>query len=125
MPCAPRYNRRVGRLLTFAALAFVLFVGWKRFGDREPRPMMTASAEGQDIDIEIYTTSRCGYCKRAMAYMDEHGIAYVEKNVETDTALLREFHERGGNGVPYFFIDGEPLRGWEPERFEQALARGS
>jgi glutaredoxin len=115
----------MGRLLTFAALAFVLFVGWKRFGDRETRRPAVVSAEVMDVDIEIYTTSGCGYCKRAKAYMDEHQIAYVEKNVETDDALLREFHERGGNGVPYFIIDGEPLRGWNPESFEEALARGS
>jgi mycoredoxin len=112
----------MGRYFWWIAIAFVLYAGWQRFSDRRPPP---SSAVGQSADIEIYTTSRCGYCKRAKTYMDKHGIAYLEKNVETDSALLREFHERGGNGVPYFFINGEPLRGWEPARFEQALSRGS
>lgn len=115
----------MGRYLWWIAIAFVLYAGWQRFGDRESRPAPAYAAEATEVDIEVYTTSRCGYCKRAKAYMDKHGIAYVEKNVETDSSLLREFHERGGSGVPYFFINGEPLRGWEPARFEAALSRGS
>jgi glutaredoxin len=111
----------MGRYIIFAAIAFVLYVAWQRFGDREPRPSLSA----ETVDIEIYTTSRCGYCRQAKAYMDDHGIEYLEKNVETDEALLREFHARGGQAVPYFFIHGEPMRGWEPARFEEALARGS
>src|SRR5688572_21620756 len=106
--------------LKFAAFALVLFVGWQQFNDREPP---ASSLAGQSADIEIYTTSRCTYCKQAMAYMDELGIEYLEKNVETDLKLRREFHARGGRGVPHFYIHGESLRGFDPARFEKLRSR--
>jgi hypothetical protein len=57
--------------------------------------------------------------------MDERGIAYLEKDVETDMDFKREYQERGGSGVPYLFVYGEPLHGWNPQRFEQLREQGS
>src|SRR5687768_2544423 len=112
----------MSRFLKFAAFALVLYVGWQQFSSRAtPAP----SLAGQRAGIEIYTTSRCQYCKQAMAYMDERGIEYLEKNVETDLELRREFHARGGRGVPYFYIHGESMRGFDPARFEKLRSAGS
>ena len=55
--------------------------------------------------------------------MDERDIEYLEKNVETDLELRREFHARGGRGVPYLYIHGEPLRGFDPAQFEKLRSR--
>ena len=110
----------MSRFLKLAAFALALYFGWQHFSDRKPP---ASSLAGQSADIEIYTTSRCPYCKQAMAYMDERDIEYLEKNVETDLELRREFHARGGRGVPYFYIHGEPLRGFDPAQFEKLRSR--
>jgi mycoredoxin len=112
----------MGRYLWWIAIAFVLYAGWQRFSDRGPPP---ASRVGQTADIEIYTTTQCPYCRQAKAYMDKRGIPYLEKNVEEDIELRKEFRARGGYGVPYFFVYGEPLKGFDPGEFEKLRAQGS
>ncbi len=119
---APRgYKGDMGRLLKFAAIFAGLYFGWQRFTAPEPPP----SRAGQHADIEIYTTTVCAYCKEAKAYMDARGIAYLEKDVENDEASRREFRDRGGRGVPYLFVYGEPMRGFDERRFEQLRSKGS
>jgi glutaredoxin len=112
----------MSRFLKLAAFALVLYVGWQQFSNRETT---APSLAGRSASIEIYTTSRCPYCRQAMAYMDERGIEYLEKNVETDLELRREFHARGGRGVPYFYIHGASMRGFDPARFEKLRSAGS
>ena len=121
LPGRRRYNIRMGRFFKFAAIALGLYFGWQQFANREQQESLV----GQTADIEIYTTSRCGYCKQAKEYMDERGIEYLEKNVEVDIELRKEFRARGGRGVPYFFVYGEPMRGFDAARFEKLRSQGS
>jgi len=107
----------MGRLLKFAAVVLGLYLGWQHFFGQAPAP--TPTVAGLSADIEIYTTTQCSYCKAAKAYMDERGIEYLEKNVETDLEARKEFHARGGRGVPYLYVYGEPMRGFNPDRFEK------
>jgi glutaredoxin len=106
----------MGRILKFAAIALGLYLGWQHFFNQPP-PAPTLA--GQSADIEIYTTSRCQYCRQAKAYMDERGIEYLEKNVEVDLEVRKEFHKRGGRGVPYLYVYGEPMRGFDAARLEK------
>jgi glutaredoxin len=111
----------MGRFFKFAMIALGLYLGWQHFSaDRAPKV-----APGQYAEIEIYTTRRCPYCREAKAYMDARGIAYLEKDVEGDMELRKEFRARGGYGVPYFFVHGKPMRGFDASRFEQLRAEGS
>jgi len=74
-------------------------------------------------EVEIYTASYCGECKRATKYLREKGIAFDERDVEKNIELLREFYARGGKGVPYLFVHGTPMHGFDAKRFEQLRAR--
>lgn len=60
-----------------------------------------------------------------MTYMDERGSEYLEKDVEDDVDLRREFYARGGRGVPLIVVYGETMSGFDPARFEQLRAEGS
>ncbi len=111
----------MGRFFKFAAIALGLYLGWQHFASDSP----PARIEGQTAAVEIYTTPQCSYCKQAKAYMNRRGIAYLEKDVEGDLDLRREFYERGGNGVPFLIVYGQPMRGFSEARFEQLLAEGS
>ncbi len=116
-----RYKTRMGRFFKLAPIVLGLYFGWQYLAHRDAQESLV----GQTADIEIYTTTRCPYCKQAKAYMDEHGIEYLEKNVETSMELRREFRDRGGRGVPYLFVYGEPMRGFNAARFEQLRSQGS
>jgi glutaredoxin/uncharacterized membrane protein YhaH (DUF805 family) len=75
-----------------------------------------------DADVEMFTTSDCGVCHMAKAYMDKRGITYAEKDVERNEEYLRDFYARGGRGVPYIFVGNQSMSGFDPGRLEQMLA---
>lgn len=76
-------------------------------------------------DITIYSTSWCGYCKMAMKYLNDKGISYADKNVETDADAHAELmHKINGDfrGVPVIDIDGTIILGFDRPRIDAALA---
>lgn len=75
-----------------------------------------------EADVEMFTTSDCGVCHLAKAYMNKHGITYAEKDVEQNEDYLRDFYARGGRGVPYIFVGDQSMMGFDPEWLERVLA---
>lgn len=79
--------------------------------------------------VTIYTTNTCHFCHLAKEYFKEHGVAYTEKNVETDVAAQREMIEKTGQfAVPVIEVTNEdgsdPLLvvGFEREVLAKELA---
>ena len=77
-----------------------------------------------DHEITVYALSTCGFCKRAMAYLDAKGVAYRyiymdRVPLETKNAAKKALKERFKADVafPFAVIDGEkPLVGFiEPD----------
>lgn len=76
-------------------------------------------------DITIYSTTWCGYCKMAMKYLNDKGIAYTDKNVETDLQAQAELLKKldgDFRGVPVIDIDGTIILGFDRPRIDAALA---
>ena len=63
--------------------------------------------------IKVYCYSRCTTCKKALKWLDDHGIAYEVTDIKTDHPdedLLRKLHTLSGlplkrfwntSGIPY------------------------
>lgn len=85
------------------------------------------TAAAAKAEVVLYTTSWCPYCKKARAYLKEKGIAFVDYDVEKDSAAARRKAEldskSGGTGVPLALINGQMVRGFAPEIYDRALAR--
>lgn len=73
-------------------------------------------------EIEIYTASYCGECKRAKHYMESKGIAFSDYDIEKDIDKRREFYARGGKVIPLVFVHGEAMHGFDVQRFEAMRA---
>jgi len=74
--------------------------------------------------VKIYTTSWCGYCKQAKAYLKELGVPYIEYNVEKDPiAQTRKERLAPRSGVPVAVINGRVVRGFNPKTYLAALKR--
>lgn len=58
--------------------------------------------------VEMYTMDYCPYCIRAKNLLNKKNVAYIERRVDQDPALLDEVVERSGGRatVPQIFIDG-------------------
>ena len=63
-------------------------------------------------NIEIYTTSLCGFCVRAKRLLDLKGVSYKELDVTLQGDQRNEMIERSGTHmVPQIFINGNHIGG--------------
>lgn len=59
------------------------------------------------MNVTVYTTTTCPYCKQLMSYLDEKGIKYTTKIIDTDAAAQEEMSKLsdGFLGVPFVAIE--------------------
>ncbi len=69
------------------------------------------------MNVQVYTTSWCRDCRSAKQFLEAHGIAYTEINVDADPAASAEVLSRvGKRAVPQLVIDGEWFQPYKPGR---------
>ena len=77
--------------------------------------------------VVMYATSWCAVCARARAFLREHGVKYVEHDVEKDPAAARRLRERASKlgieakGVPIFEIGDRILPGFDEGTLKRLL----
>ncbi|MCK9443355.1 MAG: glutaredoxin family protein [Tissierellaceae bacterium] len=74
-------------------------------------------------NVQIFTSNTCPYCVAAKNYLDEKGVPFVEKNVQTDKDARKELMAMGHMGVPVLVIDGEEIVGFDRARIDALLAK--
>ena len=68
---------------------------------------------GHVSQITIYTTTWCGFCAHAKAFLDARGIPYKEIQLDRDPAYRATLFDRtGGWTVPQILIDDRPVGGY-------------
>lgn len=83
---------------------------------------LNGQAESAESTVELFTTSWCGYCKKARAFFDARGVSFVEYDIEKDPAAARRKQQIDGrSGVPLALINGQPILGYAPSAYEKAL----
>jgi glutaredoxin len=84
-------------------------------------------AQKSRLDVTLYSTTWCGYCKKARRWLASNGIPYIEKDVEKDPAGASEFRELTGGrgGVPVITVGQDVIRGFSERRLEQAIKRAA
>ncbi len=82
-----------------------------------------AAHANPNAEVEIFTTATCPTCWVAKDYLQRQGISYYERDLENDGPARDEFYARGGTAVPYIFVNGRTMTGFDPEAFER-LRRG-
>jgi glutaredoxin 3 len=64
--------------------------------------------------ITLYTTRFCPYCVRARQVLDEKGVTYQDKDVDTKPGLRQEMMERSGRRtVPQIWIGEQHIGGFD------------
>ena len=58
------------------------------------------------MQVTIYSTTTCPYCKMLKDYLTAKGVSFVEKLVDTDEASRSEMMENSGGflGVPFSVV---------------------
>ena len=58
------------------------------------------------MQVTIYSTTTCPYCKMLKSYLNEKNISYVEKYVDQDESAREEMMAKSGGylGVPFIIV---------------------
>ena len=74
------------------------------------------------VNIKIYSTPTCPWCKRVKAYLDEKGIKYESIDVSSNDKARKEMIDKSGQmGVPVIDIDGKIVVGFDKEKINEIL----
>lgn len=75
-------------------------------------------SEATANEVIMYSTSWCGYCKKARRYFQANNIAFREYDIEASSSAYRRFKELGGNGVPLILVGTKSMSGFNQKRFD-------
>jgi glutaredoxin len=77
----------------------------------------------QDIpDVELYITSWCPYCEKAVSFFRARGIPFAAYDIEKDkNAAFRKKLLDAQKGVPFAIIYGQPVHGFSEQAYLRAL----
>ncbi len=74
------------------------------------------------MNIRVYSTPTCPYCKMVKGYLDEKGVAYQDIDVSSDEAGKEEMVKKSAQmGVPVIDVHGTIIIGFDKEKIEKAL----
>lgn len=76
-------------------------------------------------NVVMFSTERCGYCKKARQYFIERGIAFTERKIDSDTTALEEYQELDATGVPVILIGRKRMDGFSQSTFDQLFYEDS
>ena len=74
-------------------------------------------------NVLVYTSNTCPYCVSVKEYLNEKGVDFVEKNVQTEQEARKELMAMGHMGVPVLVIDGEEVVGFDKGKIDSLLAK--
>lgn len=70
-------------------------------------------------EVMFFSTSWCGYCRKARHYFRKNNIAYKEYDIEKSTKARQMYDQYGGRGVPLLVFSGKRMQGFSASRFEK------
>lgn len=77
------------------------------------------------LKITLYSTSWCGYCRRARAWFTQMGYPFEEKDVERDAEASVEYRRKSGGygGVPLIDVNGTVVRGFDQNSLQKVIGK--
>jgi glutaredoxin-like YruB-family protein len=73
-------------------------------------------------NVTIYSADWCAYCHAAKDYLNKKGIAFTEKDVESNPTFAQEAVQKSDQmGIPVLDIDGTIIVGFDRPKIDTAL----
>ncbi len=74
------------------------------------------------MEVKIYTTPTCPWCKKAKEFLSQRGVNYMEMDVSSDPRALEELVKVSGvRSVPVITCGTDVLVGFDPARMESIV----
>ncbi|MBI3897597.1 MAG: glutaredoxin family protein [Gammaproteobacteria bacterium] len=71
--------------------------------------------------VVMLSTTWCGVCKRARAWLSQKGIPFTEHDVEKSEVGMAEYRRLNGTGVPIILVGKQRMNGFSADALEQML----
>jgi len=105
--------------------------GKARYSDKKPESKQARALDIKDnvykspniaskpaAKLVMYSTSWCGYCKRARKYFRKNNIPYTDYDIEKNTKAKQRYNKLGGNGVPLIHYKHKKMTGFSEAKFK-------
>jgi glutaredoxin len=101
----------------------LLFGAWLRSGQAPADETQTAQlrAQLQPGQLQMISSTSCGYCTQARLWLTEQKIPFEECFVETDGDCRQRWQQTGARATPTFVLKGQAVLGLDVPRFLQLL----
>jgi len=73
--------------------------------------------------VIMYSTQRCGYCKKAKKYFKQNNIAYKNYDIDKSQSARLRYNKLGARGVPVIFVGKKRMNGFNIEQFNSIYTR--
>lgn len=77
------------------------------------------SRRKESTTVVMYSTSWCGYCKKAANHFRSNKIPFTEYDIETDKQAAQEYKDMKGRGVPIILIGDQRMNGFNAVSFDK------
>ncbi|WP_223067764.1 glutaredoxin family protein [Paenibacillus caui] len=73
-------------------------------------------------NVIVYTSTNCPHCRQVKSFLADKGIAYEERNIETNDEFAQQVWDMGVRAVPLTLIGEYKIMGMNKTQFDKALA---
>ncbi len=83
--------------------------------------LITSAQQTRSKKLILLSTTWCGQCKKAKAYLRKNGIRFIEYDAEKSSkgkSLMKKYH---GTGYPTFIIGNDSMSGLSPSWIKERL----
>lgn len=112
-PQGARLQEITGKVSSYTSVSVEAFRYEPPSGASETAPGAKAG------NVVMYSTSWCGYCKKAAAHFRKNKIPYTEHDIEKSEKAAREYRKLKGRGVPVILIGKRRMNGFNAKVFDQ------
>ena len=82
----------------------------------------TDDADGQN-NVTLYSTTWCGYCKKARRWLRKNNIPFDEYDTEKSVRGRRDYKKMNGTGVPIIKVGKKNVQGFSKKQITQLLRK--
>lgn len=72
-------------------------------------------------NVTVYTQPACPPCQAVKDYLQQRGIPFTERDINTDAEAVQELRQMRAMTTPVTVIDGEPVTGFDEQRLSELL----
>jgi len=82
-------------------------------------PGLITPTQVKNKTVIMYSTSWCGYCKKAARHFRKNNIPFQEYDIEKNRKAAKTYKKLNGRGVPLILVGKKRMTGFDANRFDR------